>query len=209
MKHLTLKTVSLVALTSCDRAQTLHLLSVEHVHISAHGIEFVVPEVLKTSKMGKAARVVTCVSWEDDRLNVCKYIHNYIDRSFKFRIKAIRRGLDKPTQLFLSHRTGRPVKRASISRWIREVLGMAGIDMSSFGPGSSRGASSSAAARQGASAQQIMAAGSWSNLGTFKKFYNKTVEDTPMGRLILQEANCKFKDYKLEKNKLICYVLIQ
>ena len=188
IKQLTLKTVSLVALTSCDRAQTLHLLSVEHVHISAHGIEFIVPNILKTSKMGKPARVVTCVSWDDDRLNVCKYVHAYIDRTFKFRLKAVKKGLGKPTQLFLSHRTGRPIKRSSISRWIREVLGLAGIDTTNFGPGSTRGASASAAARQGASAQQIMAAGSWSNLGTFSKFYNRSVDDTPVGHLILQEA---------------------
>ena len=192
MKHLTLKTVMLVALTSCDRAQTIHMLSVENVHISAHGIEFVVPQVLKTSKVGKPAKVVTCVSWDDDSLNVCKYVHAYIDRTFKFRYKAVKMGLEKPTQLFLSHRTGRPVERASISRWIREVLGMAGIDSSTFGPGSSRGASSSAAARQGASAQQIMAAGSWSNMTTFNKFYNRIVDDTPVGRLILKEAKkCK------------------
>ena len=188
MKQLTLKTVSLVALTSCDRAQTLHLLSVEQVHISAHGIEFVVPNILKTSKKGKPARVVSCVSWDDDRLNVCKYVHAYIDRTFKFRVRAVKRGYPKPSQLFLSHRTGRPVKRASISRWVRQVLSLAGIDASTFGPGSCRGASASAAARQGASAQQIMAAGSWSNLGTFSKFYNRPVEDTPVGRLILQEA---------------------
>ena len=193
MKQLTLKTVSLVALTSYDRAQTLHLLSVEHVHISADGIEFVVPNILKTSKKGKPARVVTCVSWDDDCLNVCKYVHAYIDRTFKFRLRAIKRGLEKPVQLFLSHRTGRPVKRASISRWIREVLTKAGIDTKSFGPGSSRGASASAAARQGASAQQIMAAGSWTNLGTFSKFYNRAVEDTPVGRLILQESTVSFK----------------
>ena len=193
MKQLTLKTVSLVALTSCDRAQTLHLLSVEHVHISVHGIEFVVPNILKTSKKGKPARVVTCVSWDDDCLNVCKYVHAYIDRTFKFRLRAIKRGLEKPVQLFLSHRTGRPVKRASISRWIREVLTKAGIDTKSFGPGSSRGASASAAARQGASAPQIMAAGSWTNMGTFSKFYNRAVEDTPVGRLILQESTVCFK----------------
>ena len=194
MKHLTLKTVMLVALTSCDRAQTIHMLSVEHVHISAHGIEFVVPQVLKTSKRGKPAQVVTCVSWEDDSLNVCNYVHSYIDRTFKFRLKAVRMGLEKPTQLFLSHRTGRPVKRASISRWIREVMGMAGIDSSSFGPGSTRGASASAAARQGASAQQIMEAGSWSTINTFNKYYNRVVDDTPVGRLILKEAK-RVSDY--------------
>ena len=189
MKQLTLKTVILVALTSCDRAQTIHSLSVEYVNISAHGLEFVVPQIQKTSKRGKPARVVTCVSHEDDRLNVCNYVLAYINKSLKFRIKSVNKGLGKPSQLFLSHKTGRPVTRATISRWIREVLGLSGIDISTYGPGSTRGASASAAARQGANASQIMAAGSWTNLGTFKKFYNREEENTPVGRLILQEAS--------------------
>ena len=185
MKRLTLKTVTLVALTSSDRAQTLHALSVEHVHVSAHGLEFVVPEVLKTSRAGRPARVVTCVSWDEDSLNVCAYVHAYIDKVFKFRLKSYNAGRGKPSQLFLSHRTGRPVSRATISRWIREVLALAGIDMATFGPGSTRGASTSAAVRQGASAAQVLQAGDWSNLGTFQRFYHRTVDDTPVGRLIL------------------------
>ena len=190
IKKLTLKTSTMVALTSCDRAQALHLLSVEHVHISAHGLEFVIPQVLKTSKMGQPARVVSCVSWEDERLDVCKYVHHYIDRTLKFRLKAVLppNPQPKPTQLFLSHRTGLPVKRATISRWIREVLSLAGIDTSTFGPGSTRGASASAAANHGASAHQIMKAGSWSNMGTFSKFYNRHRENTPVGQLILNAS---------------------
>ena len=189
IKQLTLKTVALIALTACDRAQTLHLLSVEHVSISAHGLEFVVPEVLKTSRRGKPARVVTCVKWGDERLDVCAYVHAYINRTLSFRIKAVRKGRPKPVQLFLSHRTGRPVQRASISRWLREVLQLSGIDVDRNGPGSTRGAASSLASRKGASAEQIMKAGSWTNVDTFLKHYQRRVEDTPVGHLILQDTN--------------------
>ena len=188
-KLLTLKTVSLIALTSCDRAQTLHALSVEKVHISANGVVFVVPSVLKTSKRGKPAQTVECVSWDEDSLDVCSYVHAYINRTFMFRWRAVQKGFEKPTQFFLSHRTGRPVCRGTISRWIREVLVRSGIDMSLFGPGSTRGASASAASRRGASASQIMAAGNWTNLGTFQRFYKRTVDTTPVGRLILAEAS--------------------
>ena len=52
-------------------------------------------------------------------------------------------------QLFLSHRNGRPVARASISRWIREVMYLSGIDISHYAPHSSRGASISEASRRG------------------------------------------------------------
>ena len=73
------------------------------------------------------------------------------------------------------------MKRASISRWIREVLALSGIDMSTFGAGSTRSASVSAAARCGASPAQIMKQGDWTNLGTYQRFYDKVLADTPRG----------------------------
>ena len=142
----------------------------------------------------RSARVVTCVSWDEDSLNVCDYVCTYITRTFVFRNRSYNAGRGKPAQLFLSHRTGRPVRHSTISRWVREVLGLSGIDLGSFGPGSTRGASTSAAVRQGASAAQILQAGDWTNLGTFQRFYHRSVGDTPVGRLILGEASVSFWD---------------
>ena len=76
------------------------------------------------------------------------YVDMYIRRTLRFRIKAVIKGLAKPTQLFLSHLTGKPVQRASISHWIREVMELSGIDIGTFKPGSTRGASSSMATRR-------------------------------------------------------------
>ena len=49
-------------------------------------------------------------------------------RTLTFRIKAVRQGKPKPNQLFLSHKTGLPVARNTISRWLKEVMSLAGID---------------------------------------------------------------------------------
>ena len=68
----------------------------------------------------------------------------------------------------------------------------AGIDTKVFSPGSTRGASTSEAARRGASIDKILSAGDWTNLGTYQKFYQRSIEDTPIGRLIL-EANVSLK----------------
>ena len=70
--------------------------------------------------------------------------------------------------------------------------GLAGLDTKSFLPHSTRGASVSAAARRGASVSQILNAGDWTNLGTYQRFYSRTVDDTPVGRMILEEANVSF-----------------
>ena len=165
------------------------------VHVTPQGLEFEVPALLKTRKgapkKGLPPKRVKCVSWDAPELNVADYVDMYIRRTLRFRIKAVIKGLAKPTQLFLSHLTGKPVQRASISRWIREVMELSGIDIGTFKPGSTRGASSSMATRQGAKPDQIMRHGDWSCLGTYQRFYNRDIGDVPVGRLILQSSQCK------------------
>ena len=194
IRQLTLKVVTLVALTSSDRAQTLQALRVDNVVSNkvTGDLEFVIFDILKTSRKGRPARVVKCVKWHAPELDVAYYVHKYIDRTLIFRLRAYNKGLGKPNQLFLSHKTGLPVARATISRWIKEVMTLAGVDTSVFSPGSTRGASVSAAAKRGASMDQIMGAGDWSNTGTFKKYYHRHVDTTPVGRLILEEATVSF-----------------
>ena len=70
LKQLTLKTVALIALTSSDRAQTLHALRVDRIATTPQVLEFVIYDVLKTSRRGRPARVVRCVSWDKEELNV-------------------------------------------------------------------------------------------------------------------------------------------
>ena len=193
MKQLTLKTVTLIALTSSDRAQTIHALDINHLNFlgNGKGMEFHVPVLLKHSRKGNPAKKVLCVEWDAPELNVCKYVESCLWRTFKYRWKAVRLGKEKPTHFFLSHRNGRPVQHASISHWIREVLSLSGIDVTTFKAGSSRSASSSAEARCGASPQQIVKHGDWSNLDMYQHFYNRELIDTPVGRLILSTFQCK------------------
>ena len=189
LKQLTLKTVALVALTSSDRAQTLKALRVDRVVSTPQGLEFVIWEILKTSRRGRPARVVKCVKWDAPELDVAHYVLTYINKTISLRLRAFKRGLGKPNQLFLSFKTGLPVTKQTISRWIKEVMTLAGIDTTMFLPGSTRGASTSAAGRRGASIAPILGAGDWTILGTYQRFYERNLENTPVGRLILEEAN--------------------
>ena len=195
LKQLTLKVVALISLTSSDRAQTLHLLNVDFIHRTTKGdLEFEVPALLKTRngapKRGLPPKKVLCVAWDAAELNVAEYVDMYLRKTFKFRMREVNKKLPKPTQFFLSHQTGKPVQRASISRWLREVMELGGIDISTFKPGSTRGASSSMACRQGATPDQILRHGDWSNLGTYQGYYNREIE-VDVGRLILQSSQRK------------------
>ena len=192
LKQLTLKTVTLVALTSSDRAQTIHALRADNVHVSSEGLVFVVPSILKHSRRGDPASKVVCVSWDAPELNVADYVLAYMNKMLKFRRKSWEKDKKDIKQLFLSHRTGKPVKKQTISRWIREVMEMSGIDISVYGPHSTRGASISEATRRGASVDNLMKHGHWKNLGTYSRFYNRELCETPVGRLILQASRCKF-----------------
>ena len=100
LKQLTLKTVSLIALTSSDRAQTIHALDIHNLNYVAQGLEFNIPSILKHSRKGRPSRRVLCVEWDAPELNVCKYVEAYIAKTFKFRLKAVNMGKEKP-HLFL------------------------------------------------------------------------------------------------------------
>ena len=66
----------------------------------------------------------------------------------------------------------------SVSRWIVEVLTLAGIDTSTFTAHSTRSASTSKAKSQGISTKDILKRGHWSNRSTFQKFYYRNIEDS-------------------------------
>ena len=69
-----------------------------------------------------------------------------------------------------------PVKPASISRWIKETLLDARVDVGIFKGHSIRAASSSAACTKGVSVSDIMAMAGWSRSSTFEKFYHKQIK---------------------------------
>ena len=93
----------------------------------------------------------------------------------------------KSNQLFISHQTGLPVARNTISRWLTDVMSMAGIDTSYFKGHSTRGASTSKARSRGATASQIVMQGDWTRVSTFERNYDREILGPSLGRLILGE----------------------
>ena len=99
LKQLTLKTVALIALTSSDRAQTIHALRVDRVSVTNQGLEFVIFDRLKTSRSGHPAKVVKCVSWDAEELDVAFYVQKYMDKTFNFRWRSYRRGFGEASSI--------------------------------------------------------------------------------------------------------------
>ena len=182
-KQLTLKTVTLVAITSSDRAQTLESIDIEFSEITNEGIYFPIYSLLKTSKRNRPVRVVRCVRFDEPSLDICNYVVAYLQRSLKYRIKAVRQGHPKPRNLFLSYYSGKPLKRATIAKYITDVLSLAGINTKCFKAHTTRGALPSVMSRS-SSPEQILNQGDWTNLGTFKRFYERYQNNSVEGRLI-------------------------
>ena len=185
LKMLTLKTCMLIALSSSDRAQTLQLMRHDTCVTTARGVEFPIFSKTKTSRHLRKPRVVVCPRWSDPALDVDRCVTTYMTRTLIHRYKAVKKGLPKPSQLFLSHKTGLPVARNTISRWLTEVMSMAGIDTSYFTGHSTRVASVSKAKRRGANPNQIIIQGDWTNVTTFEHHYNREILGPALGGLIL------------------------
>ncbi len=86
-----------------------------------------------------------------------------------FRIESAVLGLRAP-----HHSIG----TSSVGRWIKAVLGKAGVYTSTFSAHSTRGAAASNAAAGGVSTDVILRTGSWRSESTFSRFYRRQVETT-------------------------------
>ena len=179
LKNLTLKTLALIALSSSDRGQTLHLASVNSMSITSQSVDFIVKERTKTTRRILKPITISCVSNDDESPNFANYVQFYINAT-----KAHR---GKEGKLFISWKTLKPVVRSSLARWLKQVLASAGIDTSIFKAHSYRGAGLSHALNKGATIDQIVKAGNWANASTFNKFYNAPSYDSAIGNIILND----------------------
>lgn len=96
----------------------------------------------------------------------------YMNRTLAIRVSQTVKGLPKPTQLFLSWVTKRPVTKSTMARWLTSVLKLSGIDTNQFTVHSYRGAGLSAALTRGAPIDQPIKVGNWTNTNTFMKHCN-------------------------------------
>lgn len=187
LKTLTLKTLALIALTSSDRGQTIHSMNIENSSTTDNGIDFVIFDRLKNTGKIHKPKVISCLSSDIDSLNVCDYVKEYMVRTLPIRLESTAKGFDEPTQLFLSWHTKKPVTRQTLARWLRMSLSDAGIDTNQFTAHSYRGAGLSHAFNHGASIDQIVAHGCWTNTETFKRHYFAPANGTPIANIILRD----------------------
>lgn len=169
MKHLTLKLVTLMAIISAQRAQTLHLLDTSMMSKTYSGYIFRFDKVVKHSRQGKSPPVLSFRAYPRNRkLCVVTVLKEYLFRRKNKRVKT--------SKLFVSYTAPhKAITRDTISRWIKTTLALSGINTDIFKAHSTRAASTSKAKKADIPVEDILKAAGWSNAKTFGMFYDKPV----------------------------------
>ena len=170
LKDLTLKLIMLLALLSGQRCQTLHALNIKDMYITENNVEFIITDLLKTSKPGKQNTKVEFRPYDKDpSLCAVSYLTEYLTRTKKLRMDR---------KLLISYqKPHKAVSKDTVGRWLKMGLKAAGIDTSIFGAHSTRAASTSAADSHMVPITTIMECAGWSSENTFMKFYRKPIQE--------------------------------
>ncbi len=190
LRDLTLKLCMLIALTSAQRCQTLHLLDIRNMQITKNKITFYVDKLLKQSRPGHHGLALEFTAYPPDRrLCVYRLITLYLERTKLLRKNA------KETRFFISYRKPhRRVTKDTIARWLKAIMGKAGIDISKFKAHSVRAAATSTADARDVPVTEIMRTAGWSREKTFRQFYKKPIlQESKFAKNILESVADKKK----------------
>lgn len=173
LKSLTTKLITLLALATGQRIQTLSLIRCANIQELDSGLKIFIPDLIKTSGPYKKQPSLNLPYFRDDpKLCVATTIKKYLNITMDLR-------QDNCDNLFLTYK--RPhgsASKQSLSRWVKNTLKAAGVNTNIFKSHSTRHASTSAALRRGVSVDVIKNSAGWSkDSSTFAKFYNRPLTE--------------------------------
>ena len=170
LKDLTHKLAMLINLITVTRSQELSVLKISNIVFrSRNEIRFKITERTKTGR-----ELVVLKKYTD-----CEYLDPVTClESYLIATQAWREKDRSKDELFLAiNNPHNPVKPCTIANWLTSLMDSAGVDITTYKPHSVRAASTSKVEKSKAmSCNQIIKAANWSNVNTFKKFYNRDIE---------------------------------
>lgn len=170
LEKLTLKLVTLMALTTGHRVQTLTKAKISNLIKTGEKIEIRIPDKIKSTGPNRyQPNLVFPYFSAKPELCVASTIEYYIEITSKFRSDI--------DELILTYRKPHhPASSQTVSRWIKSALKNSGINIINFGGHSVRHASTSAAFRAGTNINVIKNTAGWSESSeVFLKFYNRPI----------------------------------
>lgn len=185
LKELTKKLCALLLISTAQRVQTLCFITLSSIKFNNDECRIQIAGKLKHTRTNFKQKPLELKCFPEKKVCVLCCLCEYIDRT-----KELRKEND---QLLLCYQKPyQPASKATVARWLGDVLFDAGIK--DFAPHSFRGASSSAMLRSGVSVDDIMKSAGWSNASTFQKFYNKPLVSDVKGK-----AKCSILNYFKKK----------
>ncbi|OXA45296.1 putative enzymatic polyprotein [Folsomia candida] len=166
---LTEKCVTLLALCTAQRCQTLSKIKISEVKVGHNQIDIFLTDQVKTSGPGKFQPHLILPKFEDHEYwCIMTCVRDYISRTQEIRTgDELFVGLSKPH---------RPVGSQTIGRWIKNTLSNSGVDVTLFKAHSVRHASTSKALSNGTNIEEIRSSAGWTpTSSTFAKFYNRPI----------------------------------
>lgn len=182
LKNLSLKLVMLLSLVTAQRGQTLHLLDINLMSAYDSSIVFTFNKPLKQSNPRTQVEPLVLKAYvHDESLCVISTLKEYLQRTETLRVSG--------SQLLISfQKPHKAVSRDTISRWIRTVMQLSGINLNVFKAHSTRAASVSAAHRAQVSVQEILRKAGCSSAQTFAIYYDKNLDTSVSSASQFQEA---------------------
>lgn len=191
LKELSYQLTFLLLILSGQRCQTVHLLAINNMTMSENKCTFHISQNVKQSRPGNHIPPVVYESYPvDTKLCVVSHIRDYLKRTEPLRSPHCQ-------QLLISFlRPYKPVTKDTISRWCKQFLNTAGVDVGKFKTHSTRAASTSHLAAHNIEISSILQAVGWSNERTFQAFYHKQLERSDetfnFGTALLQSTVTSF-----------------
>ena len=133
--------------------------------LTSSSLKFRIGDLLKQSRPGiHLAEIVVAAYVPDRRLCVVTVLQEYLDRTRVYR--------GNTTTLFITTQEPyKAVSRDTLSRWIRDTLIAAAVDIDIFTPHSTRAAATSWAHKCKVPIDTILRTAGWSRQDTFTKYY--------------------------------------
>ena len=170
LKRLTFKLVMLIALLTGQRCQTIHALTLSNTTLTDNFVKFRISTLLKQSRPNYHLQELKIKAFAPDRrMCIVRVLKEYIKRTASIR---------KSDNLLISYvKPYNAVSKDTISRWVKTVLDLSGVDTSIFSAHSTRSAATTGAKGMHVPLLTIMRTAGWSNANTFSRYYDKSGPD--------------------------------
>ena len=175
LRQLSIKTVLLCLLVSGQRGQTIWLMCLENLKFYKNKVTCAIGDPTKTTNVNNHTSELVFKAYFKKSLCVKHYLAKYKERTDPLRCKKKGRGGNR---LFItSVPPYTPIRRATLTSWVRFGLTLCGVDTDKFSPHSTRSAATSKAKRSYVPLTTIMKTAGWCNSTTFARYYDKQLED--------------------------------